>query len=283
MLSAGMVTGALSWYVTADVVRELALAPGTVLHRLLIDPADGRCVERSIRAYRPDAAMRTQILAADVTCRGPVCVHPATSAQLDHVIEFSSGGATSEVNLQALHTGDHAHKTHRFWSAVMGPARDVTWTTLLGRIYRTRVHDYRAYTTVVSTVLADLAATPAPDRAAAADAAVYTALAHRAPTDRLAAMDDSHDAETYLPHWDLITLTHTTPDGQRRPGPPPPNPVDNTDCSDDGRSGTCDTDRDDGTGDTDRDDGSSDEGSGRTPREPDTPWTTRQVDEDPPF
>ncbi|GGK64812.1 HNH endonuclease signature motif containing protein [Ornithinimicrobium pekingense] len=107
VLSMGLVTGAFPQFLTPDAIRELALAPGTTLHRLLMDPADGRCVERSVASYAPDAAMRTQVHAADVTCRAPGCVQHAPYTQLDHVVAHGEGGPTSESNLQALHSRHH--------------------------------------------------------------------------------------------------------------------------------------------------------------------------------
>src|SRR5690606_25392376 len=40
-------------FLTPGQARELALAPGTTMHRILVDPADGRCIERTIASYRP--------------------------------------------------------------------------------------------------------------------------------------------------------------------------------------------------------------------------------------
>lgn len=236
VLSAGYVTGAFPHYLTPDAVRELALAPGTTLHRLLTDPADGRCVERSIAAYAPDAAMRAQVHAADVTCRAPGCVKHSRYTQLDHVVPFSKGGQTTERNLQSLHTGHHDPKTQAEWTAVMDTNRDVTWTSLLGRIYRTRAHDYRQYSTLlrqaVDRVRAEadeaLTAAAAAEAAAraegrptgggidgrgerrtrrqpmtreraladAADRAVYRALTYRGPARPLRGGDDYPDADT---------------------------------------------------------------------------------------
>ena len=70
-------------FLTPGHARELGLTPGTTLSRLLIDPADGRLIERSIASYRPDAAMRRQIIAADVTSRSPGSRTPATSCEID--------------------------------------------------------------------------------------------------------------------------------------------------------------------------------------------------------
>ena len=232
-LAVGEAIGAQKFFLTADEVRDLALQPGTTMYRLLVDPADGRCVERSITAYAPDALMRAQIHAADVTCRAPGCVQHALYTQLDHVLEHPEG-QTSEVNLQSAHQGHHDLKTGKCWRAVMDPTdRSVTWTTLLGRIYRTRVHDYRQYTRLFSDALArvesrtravldDPSATDDARRYARSDAvdqAVIEALAWRGPRQTLAE-DDAAGADGYQA-WATTLLKHTTPDGQRRTGPLP--------------------------------------------------------------
>ncbi|RIK16684.1 MAG: hypothetical protein DCC50_04155, partial [Acidobacteria bacterium] len=51
----GEVLGANPFFVSEGHARELALMPGTTLHRLVVDPRDGRLVERTIQGYRPDA------------------------------------------------------------------------------------------------------------------------------------------------------------------------------------------------------------------------------------
>ena len=233
-LPVGEALGAMAYFLSADGIRDLALQPGTTLSRLLVDPADGRCVERSIESYAPDALMRAQIHAADVSCRAPGCVQHATYSQLDHVLEWPQG-PTAEPNLETAHHGHHHLKTCRAWHAVMDPTdRSVTWTTLLGRIYRTRVHDYRQYTRLFSDALArveartkavldDPSASDVARRHARADAidqAVIEALAWRDPRQPLAAGEEQAGAEGYQA-WSTTLLSHTTPDGQRRTGPAP--------------------------------------------------------------
>ncbi|WP_153394130.1 HNH endonuclease signature motif containing protein [Ornithinicoccus halotolerans] len=222
-LMVGQVQGAYPMFVTPDLVRDMALLPGTVMHRLLVDPADGRCVERSVAAYRPDAAMRAQILAADVTCRAPGCIRAGEVSQYDHAREFAEGGPTAESNLELLHTAHHDLKTQRFWDAALDGNRDVTWTTLLGRIYRTRCHDYRQYLTLVTESIAEVrsAADDETDLVQAVNQAVYAALSYRAPTEVLQAEDDDLDADLRFHGWDLISVTHTADDGQTRYRPHP--------------------------------------------------------------
>ena len=197
-----------------------------------------------------------------LTCRAPGCVRHAPYTQLDHVVPHGQdGGDTRETNLQDLHTGHHDPKTKGEWTAVMDTDRDVTWTSLLGRIYRTRAHDYRQYSTLYRQALdrvetavshalaADQAArdaaraqcrpgnglngrgeprqqTPLTRQQAladAVDAAIYRALTYRGPARTLRAGDDHPGTDTDPAYlgWDIIDLTHTGPAGRRRHGPDP--------------------------------------------------------------
>ncbi len=132
-------------FVTAAHARELVCAPGTVFHRLVTDPLDGRLIERSVNRYRPDAAMIAQIRALDRTCRGPGSLVPADRCDLDHEVPHGSGGPTSESNLNPKSRTIHNLKTLGLWQSAMDASRVVTWRTLLGRVYSTRSHDYRHY------------------------------------------------------------------------------------------------------------------------------------------
>lgn len=129
--------------IAAEHARELALTPGTTIHRLLTDPADGRCVERSTESYLPDADMLAQIRAVDRTCRGPGCVRDARHCQPDHEHSYADGGLTSETNLVLKHSFHHNNKTLDIWQSELHPDRRVTWTTLFGGKYVTRPFDCR--------------------------------------------------------------------------------------------------------------------------------------------
>jgi hypothetical protein len=137
-------------FLTPECLREILARPGTVLHRLLTDPVDGRVVERSIASYRPDVDMVRQVRAVDRFCRAPGCLVPASRCELDHEEPFGAGGVTSETNLNAKHGAHHQVKTAGWWTSEMDSTRTVTWTTLFGRMYRTRAHDHRQYDQVQS-------------------------------------------------------------------------------------------------------------------------------------
>lgn len=133
-------------FLTPGHAWEVMAAPWTVIHRLLTDPADGRLVERSTAAYRPDRSMVDQVRATDLFCRAPGCFTPAVRCELDHETPYGTpGGVTSEMNLNLKHPRHHQFKTEKFWTTVMDETRNLTWTTLFKKVYRTRVHDYRQY------------------------------------------------------------------------------------------------------------------------------------------
>ncbi len=252
----GLVLGRHPAYLWPGQVRELALMPGTTMARLLTDPADGRLVERSVTTYRPDAAMRRQVLAADVFSRAPGTRQPGTVCELDHVTPWGpegSGGPTAETNLLALGKSAHQLKTLGRALAEVNDLRDLTWTTLLGQTETTRAHDYRQYGHGLRKAAAGDRAGPgaqaAPDlealldRAAPVDAArgdehpalrqdlhtrrdllnraFYAALAHRGPGAFLTDADNHPGTGEHggpLSGWMWVTRTAT---GRRRDGADP--------------------------------------------------------------
>lgn len=250
----GAALGRESLFLTAGALRLAALTPGTTLSRILFDPADGRCIERSIARYRPDAAMRAQVLAADVHSRGIGSTTPARDSQLDHVVEYHSSGPTAELNLQVLDTGWHWAKTAKEWAAQMDPARTLTWTSMFGRLYRTRSHDYRQYLSTGTPTSDGPSCSDDPgelhpsdpgelpsrhpgglrpeDRRDLASFLVYAALTARATTDRVATPDDDPDSDAELiggPH-PAIWLRRTRESDARkvdghRPGTPTPEQI----------------------------------------------------------
>ncbi|WP_131103292.1 HNH endonuclease signature motif containing protein [Ornithinimicrobium sufpigmenti] len=221
----GRVLGKQPKFLGPDLVRRLALSPGSTFVRLLVDPADGRCLERSTTAYSFDAAMRAQLAAADVTCRAPGCDHHAGSCQVDHVIPHGTGGLTRETNGQVLDTWHHDPKTAKAWDAVLHANRDVTWTTTLSRVYRTRVHDYRELVTLMVDALDRVATVDEDDVADQINREVYQALCYRGAGERLNEGDDDTYDEAHLARFGgdiTIGLSHRDPlTGRRTPGPSP--------------------------------------------------------------
>lgn len=227
--------------ITSEHARELALAPGTTIFRLLTDSADGRCIERSTISYLPDQDMLNQIRAVDRTCRGPGCVRDARHCQPDHEQPFDQGGATSESNLVLKHSFHHNNKTLKIWQSELHPDRRVTWKTLFDRSYVTRPFDYRELSFKQSPCLGlpngrkgrDMPASgdgstsedrprfddrPTMGDAPPSDSDIYLALAESWREGSLTPMSDEGDAaETAA----LISMRHHTPGGAVRPGPSP--------------------------------------------------------------
>lgn len=218
------VVGTRSIFLTPDEARTLALTPGSTLYRLLTDPATGTLIERSTTAYRFDGPMRAHIIAADVFCRAPGCLRPATMAQIDHVQEYGTpGGHTCITNGQPLDAPHHDLKTKNHWDAVLHANRDVTWTTLLGRIYTTKTHDYTQYTRLLTeaTQAVKDATTQGTDPTTAIDHQIYQALTYRPSGSNLEADDDIFHSDEQFTGWDQVTTTHTRADGKRSYHPHP--------------------------------------------------------------
>ena len=195
----GQVMGPHPFFVTDNHVRELAIFPGTTLHRLVADPLDGRLIERTIASYRPDTDMRRQVIAADQLSRAPGPRLGAHAGELDHVTPYGwAGGPTGELNLALLAKRPHRFKTEGMWHLSLGVRRDLTVTTLLGQMVTTRTFDYRTY-------LRGAAQATRRDRA---NRLVYAALAEH-PANRYRA----RSGET------CIRLTRTGDDGQIHEGP----------------------------------------------------------------
>ncbi|WP_131104363.1 hypothetical protein [Ornithinimicrobium sufpigmenti] len=210
----GELTGSHPMFLTPGHAQELVLLPGTTLHRLLTDPADGRLIERTITTYRPDVDMRRQVLAADLYSRAPGSRLTGQALELDHVTPWGTpGGTTTETNLAALHKRPHHEKTLGHWRIHIGTRRDLTFTTLLNQHRTTRVHNYTQYLR-----------THAPD-----DLAERRDLASRA----IYAHETQHQRTLYLAGdrtalrdeaW--VHLTHTDPHtGYTHPGPHPDTPT----------------------------------------------------------
>jgi len=85
--------------IPADVAR--AVAADGVWRRLVTDPVDGTLVERSTRAYRPGAVLGAQVIARDVTCTFPGCVHPAGRGELDHIEPYRPEGSRASASTRS--------------------------------------------------------------------------------------------------------------------------------------------------------------------------------------
>ena len=222
----GEVQGRRSFFLSPQEVSRLALTPGSVMHRLLTDPVTGRCLERSTTAYQFTPAMKTQIAYADGTCRAPGCVIPGVLCQFDHVTEHGTeGGDTREANGALGHAAHHDQKTKKYLDVVINDRRDMTWETLLGKIYKTKAHDYTQYSTLLAEAVAGVNEAAEEDRGEALDLAIYQAMSYRPGASKLVAEDDEEHDDHRFQAWDQIRLTRRNPKTGRLVNGPNPEVV----------------------------------------------------------
>jgi len=87
------------------------------------------------QAYRPTAEIRRHVQARDPHCVAPYCTRPARTDDLDHIIDFDSGGPTDTTNLAPLCRRHHRAKTHAGWRYRMDHPGTYTWTLPDGSRY----------------------------------------------------------------------------------------------------------------------------------------------------
>ena len=81
-----------------------------------------------VTGYATTPTMRSAVTGRDGCCRYPGCSMPATTCQMDHVVEYDEGGLTSPVNLIALCQHHHNIKTDRRARPIFEPASGtVVW------------------------------------------------------------------------------------------------------------------------------------------------------------
>jgi hypothetical protein len=122
------------------VVAEIARRAAEASSRWASATTDAHGVPVSIGPVRrrPVAASRRQVEATYPRCVFPGCRMPARSCDLDHTVEWSSGGPTDASNLAPLCRHDHVVR-HRGWSYRMVDGGDVEWTSPLGSTYTSPV------------------------------------------------------------------------------------------------------------------------------------------------
>ncbi|MGH3693205.1 MAG: HNH endonuclease signature motif containing protein [Pseudonocardiaceae bacterium] len=84
------------------------------------------------------AALRRHVQIRDRSCVYPGCRHSARSADLDHTVDHTYGGPTVDSNSGPLCRHDHRLKHIGRWLLHQPEAGHFTWTSPLGRTYRTQ-------------------------------------------------------------------------------------------------------------------------------------------------
>ncbi len=119
--------------ITAATARRIA-TDGT-WRRLLTDPASGALLDYGRTVYQPPADLAQFVIARDQTCRFPGCAMPARRCEIDHAIEFDSGGTTDRINCGTLCKRHHRAKHRAGWRLQRHPDGACTWTSPAGKTY----------------------------------------------------------------------------------------------------------------------------------------------------
>ena len=128
--------------ITAEMAREIAAT--ATWRRLLFDPVSGALLDHGRTTYTPPAALADFVKARDVHCRFPGCRRKVVNGELDHLVAYAAGGATSSTNLAGFCVRHH-HLKHAGggWHVRAQPDGGLEWISPTGRTYVTRPYDYR--------------------------------------------------------------------------------------------------------------------------------------------
>ncbi len=126
--------------IVADIARQTAEQMArTAQWRFTVADAGSTIAEGRLR-YRPTRAQQAFIAARDVTCRAPGCPRLALRCEVDHVVDWATGGTTTVDNLCSLCSFHHQAK-HKGGFRVRRTNGGIEWTTPFGRRYRVLPHD----------------------------------------------------------------------------------------------------------------------------------------------
>ncbi len=120
----------------AAVIADLAA-------RYATDRAQDTQGARGVPGQDPAARFAGAVLRRHVQIRDRVCVHPgcrcpARHADLDHTVDHTHGGVTTEANSGPLCRHDHRLKHAGGWRLGQPEPGHFVWTSPLGRIYHAR-------------------------------------------------------------------------------------------------------------------------------------------------
>jgi hypothetical protein len=117
--------------IDAETARRLAThAPS--FHRILTHPISSAVVDVDRTSYRPPADLARLLALRDVTCRHPGCGRPARGCDIDHTIDWATGGTTSVRNLAHLSRRHHTLKHRTRWKVEQTREGIIRWTSPTG-------------------------------------------------------------------------------------------------------------------------------------------------------
>jgi hypothetical protein len=123
--------------VDRDDVVALMGDPGTPvwLRRLVRDPLTGALVDRGAHRYAATPELVSWLVARDITCRHPGCTRRASTCDVDHVVDYRAGGATTRANTRMRCRRHHNRRTHGGWR-IEDAREDGSCTMVSPRGYR---------------------------------------------------------------------------------------------------------------------------------------------------
>jgi hypothetical protein len=185
------------------------------IRKLFIDADDGQLVGVESRSRAFPASLKRFLMLAHQTCRAPHC--EAGIRQIDHIVPWSQGGATSLENGNGLCAGDNQKEQAGVRARVVtdedGARRTVEWTTRYGQTARRRGVNFDPVGTAHRTLAKEAEEGRAADEAPSGQSPGHDEVAAErppgqasAPAERLPGEDD-------------------TPTLPNRPSSPPPLPA----------------------------------------------------------
>jgi hypothetical protein len=135
--------------IPAALARALAFDPNGTWRRLLTDP-NNRLVDVSATTYRPPATMARLVTLQHPTCCFAGCRRRATNCEIDHLVDWQYGGATTPANLHPLCARHHHLKHEAGWHVTRAPDSTTVWTSPTGHIH-TRPPDELPIDTTTTT------------------------------------------------------------------------------------------------------------------------------------
>lgn len=141
--------------IPAELGRQIADGPDTVLRRLVCDPLDGRLVMMDTKTRCYQGPLRQFVIWRDQTCRAPGCDNPIKD--IDHILEYAAGGPTTARNGEGVDrvchdghdhpgvtittdpsepTGTDPSKARLSLEQLRAASPDVLWTMPTGHTYR---------------------------------------------------------------------------------------------------------------------------------------------------